>query len=60
MCTLRKYVKPKNKEELANWIKDYWSKLTVETCKRYVQHVHKVKEDLQNTEHFNIQTIQVQ
>ena len=35
-------MKPKNKEELVNGISDYWSKLTVETCKRYVQHVHKV------------------
>lgn len=39
---IRKYVKPKNKEELVNGIGDFWSKLTVETCQRYVQHIHKV------------------
>lgn len=36
---IRKYVKPKNKEELVNGIGDFWSKLTVETalCSAYPQ-----------------------
>ena len=38
---LRKNIKPRNKE-LVNGISDYWSKLTPETCKNYVLHVHKV------------------
>jgi hypothetical protein len=39
---IRKHVKPRNKEELVNGIKDYWSGLTVETCQNYIQHIHKV------------------
>jgi hypothetical protein len=39
---IRKHVKPRNKEELVNGIKDYLSGLTVETCQNYIQHIHKV------------------
>jgi hypothetical protein len=35
-------VKPRNKEELVNGIKDYWSGLIVETCQNYIQHIRKV------------------
>ena len=34
---LRKYVKPKNKEELIAGIKDFWSNLTKETCRNYIR-----------------------
>ena len=39
---IRKYVKPSNKEELIKGISDYWSNLTPETCRRYINHIHKV------------------
>ena len=39
---LRKYVKPKNKEELIAGIQDFWSNLTKETCRNYIRHIHKV------------------
>jgi transposase len=39
---IRKYVKPKNKEELVAGIKEFWGQLTIETCSNYIRHVHKV------------------
>ena len=39
---LRKFVKPRNKEELVAGIRDYWTNLIPETCKCYVEHIHKV------------------
>ena len=34
-------MKPTNKEELKG-ICDYWSNLSPEKCRKYIQHVHKV------------------
>ena len=39
---IAKYVKPTNKEELVNGIKEYWSILTSKTCQRYIRHLDKV------------------
>ena len=39
---IRKNMKPINREELIKGICDYWSKLSPETCRKYIQHVHKV------------------
>ena len=39
---LRKHVKPRNKEELITGIKEFWSNLTVERCRSYIGHIHKV------------------
>ena len=40
---LRKRVRPRNKEELVNGIKRFWaSAVTIESCTRYINHMHKV------------------
>lgn len=36
-------VRPKNKQELINGIKQFWgTKLTIEQCTRYINHLHRV------------------
>ena len=37
-----KNVKQKNKEGVGSGIKEYWHNITVDMCKRYVKHIHKV------------------
>ena len=40
---LRKRVKPRNKDELVKGIKQFWSSaVTIESCTRYINHMHKV------------------
>lgn len=39
---LRKFVKPKTKEELIQGIKAFWSIVTPEMCSRYIRHIDKV------------------
>ena len=39
---LRKFVKPKTKEELIAGIKAFWSTVTPAMCTRYVRHIDKV------------------
>lgn len=40
---LRNETKPINKEELLCGIKKFWkNKMTVETCRNYINHIHKV------------------
>ena len=37
-----KIVKPKNKEELVEGIRRFWSEVTVEKCQKYIGHLRKV------------------
>ena len=39
---LRMEVKPRNAEQLVTGIREYWSKLSVETCVKYIGHLRKV------------------
>lgn len=39
---LRKYAKPKAKDELAQGIKDFWSTMTAQKCAKYIGHLRKV------------------
>lgn len=39
---LQNKVKPKTKDELVQGIKTFWDSLSVEKCKRYIDHIHKV------------------
>ena len=39
---LRNRVKPINKEELCNGIKEFWSSVTPLKCRKYINHIQKV------------------
>ena len=39
---IRREVKPKTKEELVQGIERFWSKVDVEKCNKYINHLNKV------------------
>ena len=39
---LRKTIKPTNKQELIAGTSEFWSKLTVDTCNRFMNHIDRV------------------
>ena len=39
---IRKYVKPKNKEQLLEGIVNFWRTVDSERCTRYINHLQKV------------------
>ena len=39
---IRSKVQPKNKEQLVEGIKQFWSTLTPEACQKYINHMFKV------------------
>ncbi|KAK3099483.1 hypothetical protein FSP39_005100 [Pinctada imbricata] len=39
---LQTKVKPKRKEDLVRGIQEFWKSLTPESCRKYIEHIHKV------------------
>ena len=39
---LQREVKPKTKDQLVDGIRQYWETLTVEKCRTFIDHIHKV------------------